>query len=551
MDVFRATARATLGKPFLGKLNRLGKLYRGTGRYLCQDVTLSTPDSNLRSDYDADPSIAQVIAEQLIARIGLKRFDLWLGDRDCIAYESGDPGRAAGVVVYSDNLFSLNRIQNTFGSDLRSIVDRVCGPQVGLEYRVRSEDESSCDPAVEVVAGRAADTERPAASNASDHAVHSSARSSSSKEGVLPFALEGGESDSPAPVSPPSSRRILTLGNFWFGEENRLANVSVDQLIEQPGQFSPFFVYGPAGCGKTHLVEGIVHAYRRQLKLRRSVFLSAEQFTTLFIGALRGGAGLPMFRRKYRDLDLLVIDDVQFFAGKRATLNEFQHTIDNLVRLGKQVVVTSDRPPIELGALGNDLAARLTAGLTCPLRYPGFDGRLKIIQQLCAQRQLKLPRNVLELICERLTRDVRRLSGAINRLHAVSISNRCPITLDMAQTELCEMFSVGSGGTTTIHNIEQAVCEFCGVQPSDIKSSSRKKSISTARMLAMYLAREHTSSALSEIGDYFGGRSHSTVIAAKKKVNRWIDNNDGVSLPNATYPAKEVIRRIESNLRIG
>ncbi len=258
-----------------------------------------------------------------------------------------------------------------------------------------------------------------------------------------------------------------------------------------------------------------------------------------------------MFRRKYRDLDLLAIDDVQFLAGKRATLNEFQYTIDNLIRNGKQVVVSSDRPPLELSALGAELNTRLTAGLACPLRYPGFEGRLNILHRMCNERRFRLSTKVLELIAERLTRDVRRLSGAINRLHAVAISTNSKITPEMAQSELCELFAAGSGNGTSLLNIEQAVCEFCGIKAKDLRSSSRRKQISTARMLAMFLSREYTSSALSEIGDYFGGRSHSTVIAAKRKVSNWLENNEGVTLPNATYPAREVISRIESNLRIG
>ena len=189
-----------------------------------------------------------------------------------------------------------------------------------------------------------------------------------------------------------SSRRHLYQGvnSFWFGERNQLVQTGVSQLFQQPGQFSPLFIYGSTGSGKTHLLEALTNDFRRRLKKKRCVFLSAEQFTSQFVGSLRGGSGLPMFRRKYRDLDLLAIDDIQFLAGKRATLGEFQHTIDNLIRTGKQVVVSSDRPPIELGHLGNDISARLSAGLTTPLEYPDFEGRLHIVKRVCAQRNLSL-----------------------------------------------------------------------------------------------------------------------------------------------------------------
>jgi chromosomal replication initiator protein len=279
--------------------------------------------------------------------------------------------------------------------------------------------------------------------------------------------------------------------------------------------------------------------------MKRCVFLSAEQFTSEFVGSLRGGMGLPEFRRKYRDLDLLAIDDIQFLAGKRATLGEFQHTIDNLIRTGKQIIVTSDRPPIELGHLGSDISARLSGGLTCPLEYPDLEGRISIVRKMCADRNMNLPNSVVEMICEQLTRDVRRLSGAVNRLHAYSVSIGQAMTPELAQKVLCDLFSLSGPNCTSMVTIEQAVCEFCGVAPNELKSPSRQKRISSARMLAMYLSRQYTGSAFSEIGEYFGGRSHSTAIAAERKVAKWIEENEGIKLPHAVYPAKEVVRRID------
>ena len=177
--------------------------------------------------------------------------------------------------------------------------------------------------------------------------------------------------------------------------------------------------------------------------------------------------------------------------------------------------------------------------------------RLQIVRKMCADRSLDLPLGVLRLICEQLTRDVRRLSGAVNRLHAYSISIEQKITPEIAQGVLCDLFSLSGPNCTSMVTIEQAVCEFCGVKPTELKSSSRQKRISAARMLAMYLSRQYTGSAFSEIGDYFGGRSHSTAIAAERKVAKWIAENEGITLPHAVYPAKEVVKRIESNLRIG
>jgi chromosomal replication initiator protein len=546
---------------------------------------LSTQDSNLPSQHEAGATlngslingkrIAPAIVEQLRHRIGADRFELWFDNPSCIQHTSGQSTPNC-ISVSADNAFSLQRIQTTFGRELRHVVDHICGPHFQIRFGIRAEAAADAAPPVE---------SNPALPNNQSPPEPATCKPSS----VTNFALNPSGSktfnaspSNPSGKRPPASpshqisdpsfsqstisiqtrsnsrsqaadpiRHRRDLNSFWFGNENRLAEASVDQLFRYPGQFSPFFVYGPTGSGKTHLLESIANDYRSKLKRRRCVMLSAEQFTSLFVNSLREGSGLPMFRRKYRDLDLLVIDDVQFLAGKRATLSEFQHTIDNLIRVGKQIIVSSDRPPVELGLLGGDLSARLTAGLTCPLRYPELEGRIKIAQQMCSERNMNLAPAVIELVCERLTRDVRRISGALNRLHALTMSTGRQITPGLAQHELCDLFSMSSGNVTSMVNIETVVCELCGVKPTDLKSSSRQKQICTARMLAMYLSRQYTGSAFSEIGDYYGGRSHSTVMAAQKKVKRWIEGNEGISLPHATCPVKDVIGRLESNLRIG
>ena len=502
-----------------------------SGPILCQDVTLSTQDSILKPRL-ADQDFAKAIAAQMAARIGADRFDLWFSNQECFSLGNGENDRKSSTVhILAENSFVLQRIQTTLASDVREIVDRVCGPQYRIEYRLHNATASSSE------------------SDRAGCLAISGASLANAK-------VEGGVSDDPGSDHPRENKsvqrkRLRGVNSFCFGPDNRLMEAGVDQLFERPGQFSPFFVFGPTGTGKSHLLESITNDFRRRLRLKRCVCLSAEQFTSEFIGSLRGGTGLPMFRRKYRDLDLLAIDDIQFLAGKRATLGEFQHTIDNLIRMGKQVIVSADRPPIELGHLGNDISARLSGGLTCPVQYPDFDGRLTIVRRMCAERNMNLPTNVLKLVCQQLTRDVRRLSGAVNRLHAYSVATGQTISPETAQNVLSDLFSRTGPNCTSLVTIEQAVCEFCGVNSTELKSSSRQKRISSARMLAMYLSRQYTASAFSEIGEYFGGRSHSTAIAAERKVAQWIAEDHGITLPNAVYPAKEVVRRIESNLRIG
>ncbi len=384
-----------------------------------------------------DSKIAKLIASQLGNEIGATRFETWFGGGHCITVSKDT------IVFQGESEFALQRMQTTFSKEINAAVTRVCGPQYAVEFVLAAEE-----PPTAIVADRQLD-QLPEPENS-----HSRGR--------------------------PSGRG---LSSFCFGTDNRLAETSAQQVVAKLAQFSPFFVYGPTGSGKTHLLEAIANDVRRQRNRQRCIFLSAEQFTNHFIQALRG-SGLPVFRRKYRDLDLLAIDDIHFLAGKKATIAEFQFTIDNLSRLGKQVVLSSDRAPVELFGLAPDLIARLTSGLICPLNYPDYEGRLKIAQRICTERNFNVPASLLHLICERLPNDVRRLSGAINRLHAAAVATGQPVSHEAACRILNDLFAVSGVPTTSLHHIEKAVCEFCQIRPNDLKSSSRKKRICTARMLS-------------------------------------------------------------------
>ncbi len=502
-----------------------------------QDVTLSKQDPILLPDHQAQ--VAKAITAALAEQIGQTIFDMWFEGNDPIIFDGEQ------VQVFAPNAFSLSRLQSRFSGDLREAVHRIAGPETTIRFTTREVvDESQSKEGTE------SDSETSRAAAVDPNKTDSEGFIEESDPQTY-FSFHQPENRPAAPKARArKSSNARYIKSYWFGDENRLARAAVEQVLDCPGDFSPLLIYGPTGSGKSHLLESIVNEYRRRLRRKRCVYLSSEKFTTEFISSLRGGSGLPMFRRRYRDLDILAIDDIQFFSSKRATLGEFLQTVDHLARAGKQVIVAADRPPIELEGIGTDLAARLTGGLTCPLQYPGFEGRVSIIDRVCQQRNFVLPLEVRELIAQHMTRDVRRILGAINRLYAVSVSLQEKVTMHMAQEVLGDLLAFSSIGTS-IKGIEQAVCEFCGVKSTEIRSSSRRKRVCVARMLAMYLARQHTGAAFSEIGDHFGNRKHSTAIAAEKKVAGWIENSENISLPNASYPADEVIRRIESILRIG
>ena len=344
-------------------------------------------------------------------------------------------------------------------------------------------------------------------------------------------------------------RRFERLDSYVVGDSNRLAHTAATMAAHQPGQLSPLFVHGPTGVGKTHLLEGIWSHAVSTYAAGRAVYLTAEQFTTLFLGALHG-SGLPSFRRKYRGVDLLLIDDIQFFAGKRATLVELLYTVNTLLDAGRQLVFAADRPLNQLDDLGSELVGRLEGGMVCRLEMPEFETRQGIVAKLCRQFELDLPAEVQQFVAHHITSHARALSGALQRLKATSMAHGRAIDLPSAEQALAEMIRQ-RGRVVRLCDIEKAVCHTFGLDPKSLQSERKAKHVSHPRMLAMWLARKHTRAALTEIGSYFGRRSHTTVISAQRRVNSWMAQREPLVVANQTLEIDDVIRDVESQLRVG
>jgi chromosomal replication initiator protein len=344
-------------------------------------------------------------------------------------------------------------------------------------------------------------------------------------------------------------RRFATLESFVVGETNRMAAASAEMVVRQPGQLTPLLIHGPTSVGKTHLLEGIWTAARKSHRKLTVLYLSAEQFTTHFLEALRG-SGLPAFRRKYRDVGLLILDDLQFFAGKKATQTELLHTIDTLLAGGRQIVFAADRSPRELTELGPELASRLQSGMVCRIEPADHSTRLGIVAQMARRFNLPLPPEVQQFIASRLTNHAREISGALCRLQATSEVLGQPVTLAMAEEALAEMIR-NSGRVVRLWDIEKAVCQVFGLEPQSLQSQEKGRRVSHPRMLAMWLARKHTRAALSEIGQYFGHRSHSTVISAQKRIDGWMAAGEALHLVEQNWKIDEAIRHVERQLMAG
>lgn len=482
---------------------------------------------------------AQRIAVALRDRLGGDRFDVWFGDSVTITVEPGDAAGAVVVCLGVATAFSQDWLRRAFGADVEAVVRMVCG-QAAVVWRAgvaRAQPSSTAD-----MEGNSDRIPAPQPTRA----VAVRPRSAADARAVASVAgMEPPRDAAPAPARRPQA----ALETFVVGSSNRMAFAAVELGAARPGEMSPLILHGPTGVGKSHLLEGVCRRFRERHAGATTLLLSAEQFTTSFLQSLHG-SGLPGFRRACRQADLLVIDDLQFFVGKRATLMELQQTVDSLHRQGRQLVFASDRDLSALDGLGADLVTRLRGGMTARIEPPDYDVRRGIVAAVATQRGFVVPEDVIHYVATHMTRHARELIGAINRLEATSHMLGLPVSLGMAEEALTDLVR-SSGRSVRLADIERAVCSAFGLEIGSLQSARRARTVNHPRMLAMYLARRHTSSALAEIGGYFGRRSHSTVISAQKTVGGWVTNRSRIVLADATWDVEEAIRRVEDVLRAG
>ncbi|MGC1274066.1 MAG: chromosomal replication initiator protein DnaA [Planctomycetaceae bacterium] len=346
----------------------------------------------------------------------------------------------------------------------------------------------------------------------------------------------------------PEARRFADLADFITGANNALAGASAMQLCDHPSAFAgPLYLYGGVGLGKTHLLEGITRRLRTQSTAGQVAYFTAEAFANFFTAALRGRT-LPAFRNRFRGVDTLLVDDVDFFDGKRGLQEEFLHTLQHLESRGRTIVLAADRHPKLLTRTNEELVTRFLAGTVCRLEPPDSETRLRILEHKAAQSAEAPARPVLEWIARRFRGGVRELEGAINCLTVYRKMTGRNVTLATARQVLGDL-ERDCLRAVRLPDIEQAVCDFFGVDPNDLRSPNRSRSVSQPRMLAMYLARKHTPSAYGEIGAHFGGRNHSTVIAAERKMKRLLDESSSWTVSAESMPLCELVRSIESRLR--
>ncbi|HKJ68828.1 MAG TPA: chromosomal replication initiator protein DnaA [bacterium] len=310
-----------------------------------------------------------------------------------------------------------------------------------------------------------------------------------------------------------------TFDNFVEGDNNEFARAAALAIAEAPGgtSFNPLVIYGGVGLGKTHLAQAIGNKSLQDRTAKRVLYTSSEKFTLEFINSIKNNKTTE-FSEHYRNVDLLMVDDVQFFQKKESTQEQFFHTFNALYQAGKQIVLTSDRAPKELSGMEERLLSRFQAGLIADIQPPDLETRIAILQHKAQEDGIEISYDIIEFLAANITSNVRDLEGALIRLLAFSSLSNTDITVDLAKRVLREIIDKNFSSSVSIEDIQRVTTEIMGVGESDLIGKGRKKEVALARQIAMYLCREMTGSSLKTIGLHFGGRDHSTVVHACKVI---------------------------------
>ena len=419
------------------------------------------------------------VLDQIKSRVGEQRFGLWFKNTRFLSFEDGL------LKIGVPNRFVQEWLEEHFSKDLSNLAREKFGEDLSLKFVI--DGSLFQERRSETIAQQAAFLEEFA---------------SSPKEARTPSTL----------------RPDLTLSNFVVGPCNELAYAGAKRVIQSPGEaYNPFFIHGTVGVGKTHLLQGICHAFHEARSDLKAIYFSGEMFTNQFIHSLKTHR-LDAFRHRYRDVDVLILDDVQFLANKEHTQQEFLHTFNALDSRNRQIVLASDSHPRMIKKLKETLLSRFVSGMVVRLDLPDYSTRLEILKRKSLARRKRVPPEVLNYISRQTTGSVRDLEGALNILVAYAGLAGGKIDLKLARTAL-EGLAEKSKPRLGIREIECVVCKHLGVKPEDLKSAKRTRSLYRARQIVIYLARKLTDLSYADIAEYVGRRNHTAAIAAFKKVS--------------------------------
>lgn len=322
-----------------------------------------------------------------------------------------------------------------------------------------------------------------------------------------------------------------TFDTFVVGSNNNLAHAAALAVAESPGEiYNPLFIYGGVGLGKTHLMHAIAHFILKNNPKSKILYVSSETFTNELIDAIRNKNNITTteFREKYRNNDVLLIDDIQFIIGKESTQEEFFHTFNTLYESKKQIIISSDKPPKEIETLEERLRSRFEWGLTVDIQSPDYETRMAILRKKEEMEGYNIDNEVIKYIATNIKSNIRELEGALTKIVALSRLNKCDITLELAEEALKDIISPNAHREITPELIIQVVSDHFGLTPLDIASQKRNKEVVYPRQIVMYLCRNMMAIPLQTVGKYLGGRDHTTIIHGSEKIANDLKNNESL-----------------------
>lgn len=443
----------------------------------------------------------------------------------------------AAVTLYAPNRFILDWVREKYRDKINQLFIEFAGtdaPQLRFEVVQRrpASHSTASAPAVPVSQPSSPPRHNYTAVNS---AVNSATHSGHSDEMAAPVVSTQTIQPKPAPVKPASTATVVPIpeglshksninpnyqfDNFVEGKSNQLARAAASQVANNPGgSYNPLFIYGGTGLGKTHLLHAVGNGIMANRTDAKIVYMHSERFVQDMVKALQNNA-IEDFKRFYRSVDALLIDDIQFFANKERSQEEFFHTFNALLEGNQQIILTSDRYPKEIDGVEDRLKSRFGWGLTIAIEPPELETRVAILMRKAAENNIQLPNEVAFFIAKRLRSNVRELEGALNRVIANANFTGRPITIDFVREALRDLLALQEK-LVTVDNIQKTVADYYKIKVSDILSKRRSRSVARPRQVAMALAKELTNHSLPELGNLFGGRDHTTVLHACRKIEQ-------------------------------
>ncbi len=428
--------------------------------------------------------IWQAVLGELQLGISRANFDTWFKDTSIISAEDDV------FVVGVPNAFAREWLDNKYRQNVKQALQRAVGRTVDVRFVT----------------------------------ANASVRAAAAGPAATVETLRAEPSGPPGPA--PTLNPRYAFSTFVVGSNNRLAHAAALSVAERPGHsYNPLFIYGGVGLGKTHLMHAIGHAVLARHPKKRVAYATSEKFTNEFINAIRAQK-TEEFRERYRRIDVLLIDDIQFIAGKEGTQEEFFHTFNAIHEEGKQIVLSSDRQPKAITQLEERLRSRFEWGLIADISPPDLETRIAILRAKAELQAVSIPPAVVDFLAQRVVSNIRELEGALTRITAYATLNAVPVTVELAQQVLQNILYNPKRRAVTPEKIVEAVARYYGLEADLLRGRARDKQIVKPRQVAMYLMREETDSPLLRIGEALGGRDHSTVLHGCEKIERELGEDE-------------------------